>query len=173
MGRPSKLNPGVQSTIVAHVLDFVPLDVAAAAAGITDRTLHYWMAQGEKEYDDWEGDEEPEPGTHASFFQSVRRARAQAQIKRIADAMKGDDRGESNGKAKCAQWALERRSKQFQPQIAVKVEHEMAMMIDVLAAVLPPEQYADVLGAIEDVDDEGIPRVLTAGPAESEAHTEH
>lgn len=175
MGRPSKLTPELQDEICTYIRDdSVPLVTACGAVGITPRTMQYWMAAGEKAASEWTGDDEPERGTPASFFRDVTRAQALAEIEDIKRARRGDDRGESNGRARCAQWMLERtRSKRFSPQVNVKVEQEMAVFLDVLAAVLPTDQYAAVLGAIEDVDDDGIPRVLTAGVVDAESNTEH
>ncbi len=173
VGRPSKLTRERHAEIVELSRKGIPLQVAAQATGISGRCAELWMAKGEKEWDAWEDEEEPEAGTHAAFFREVMRAGAQWEIDKFEDALFGDGAGVGNGKGKSAQWALERlKGKRYQPKIQVQVETEMAVVLDVLAAVLSTEMYAEVLGALGDLDDEGVPRVLSA-PDEPTVETTH
>jgi len=48
MGRPTKLTPEVQDAIVKLIRLGVPLDAAAAHAGIHPATFHAWRAKGRK-----------------------------------------------------------------------------------------------------------------------------
>lgn len=149
--------------IVAFSLKGIPLTVAAQATGISARCAELWMARGEKDWDAWDQDVEPEVGTHAAFFREVRRAAAIWEIERFGVALSGDMPGVGNGPGKSAQWALERlKGKRYQPKIQLQVESEMAVVLEVLAVILPTEQYAAVLGALGDLDDDGLPRVLSA-----------
>ncbi len=161
MARPSKLTRVVEATVAGHVAEGIPLDTAAQAAGITGRTLHHWMVRGEKDSEELELHEVPEAGTYASFFQSVTRGRARATIDLFMYVKRGDHKDARNT-GKSAQWLLERtRGKQYQPRIAMKVEEETDVFWTVAQAVLPTEHYAALLGAMADVDDEGVPRVLS------------
>lgn len=159
-----KLNPDMQERIIAHMKKSVSPETAAGAEGITYRSFQNWMRRGQAEWEaEWEDKEDkgvPEPGTYAGFFYAIRRAQSEAKVDRIKDALDGDGQGVGNGKAKCAQWLLERTDRQFQPKIAMKVEQEMSVLLDVLEAVLPFEHYTAVLEAMSDLDEDGMPRVL-------------
>lgn len=159
---PRLLTTKRHKDIVKNTRKGIPLVVAAEATGITGRCAEYWMAKGRKAWDDWDSEDDPAVGTYAAFFREVTRSGAQWEIDKFETAMGGDQAGVGNGKGKSAQWALERtRGRRYQPKIQVQVENEMAMMIDVLEKVLPPEHYAAALAAMADLDDSGKPRILS------------
>lgn len=169
-GRPTLLTEAMHVAMVAYAKDGISLQVSAQACGITARCAELWFATGERDWNSWGDETEPEVPSKAAFFREVRRAQAKWEIGAWKDALDGDGQGIGNGPGKSAQWALERtKGKRYQPKIQLQVESEMAVVIDVLSAVLPTEMYAEVLAAIGDLDDDGIPRVLSAAVDEPAA----
>ena len=71
MGRPSKLTPEIQETMVRLVAAGNYPEVAAKAAGITGRTFYHWMARGRK----------ADAGEFFQFFHAIKRATAEAEIR--------------------------------------------------------------------------------------------
>ena len=127
------------------------LETVAVAHGLGISTLYLWRKKGK-------AGEEP----YAKWLEVITRAEAQGELNLGNTALDGDKVGVSNGKATAAMKWLERtRGKKFQPKIMVQVEHELGILIDVLAAVLPDEHYAACLDAIIDLVDVGIPGVLS------------
>lgn len=70
MARKSKLTPELQATIVETLRLGCPISTAAAAAGITERTLYNWLERGEA----------TTHGQYFQFFQAVREARTIAEV---------------------------------------------------------------------------------------------
>lgn len=91
-GKPRKLTAAVEAEICASLDIGMPEKYAAEAAGVSERTFHFWCQQGKDEI---------EP--YASFLTSVERARAIGAKNLLTRALKGE-----KGSA-AAQWALERR----------------------------------------------------------------
>ncbi len=165
-GQPTKLTPELMETVVADVEAGHYLETVATANGIHRDSLYEWLKRGERRKD---GDE-----IYTAFSDAVRRAQARAEITLGGKALGGDERGESNGPAKCAMTWLERtRGKKFQPKIIQQVEVETSVFLDVAEAVLPTEMYMALMEAIEEVDDSGIPRVLSMSAAELADRVEH
>lgn len=73
-GRKSKLTPAVQKTIVGHIRAGNYIEVAARAAGITDRTFYLWMEKGEAS----------KSGIYYQFFQAIKDAEADAEAEMVA-----------------------------------------------------------------------------------------
>lgn len=171
MGRRTLLTEAMHDSMVVYAGKGISLQVSARACGITARCAELWFADGEREWDRWPEDSEPEVPSKAAFFREVRRAQSLWEIGRLEDALRGDGVGVGNGKGKSAQWALTALGgKRYQPKIQVQVASEMAVVVDVLCAVLPTEMYATVLAALGDLDDDGIPRVLSAGGDDVATH---
>lgn len=171
IGRPTLLTIANHDAMVVYGEKGISLQVSAQACGISAACAERWFRLGEKDWSTWAGDEPPEVGTHAAFFREVRRAQAMWEIGRLEDALRGDGVGVGNGKGKSAQWALTALGgKRYQPKVQIQVESEMSVVVDVLCAILPTEMYATVLAALGDLDDDGIPRVLSAGGDDVATH---
>jgi hypothetical protein len=100
-GKPRKLTAAVQEEICASLEIGMPEKLAAEAAGIPERTFHYWCQQGRDEI---------EP--YASFLTAVERARAIGAKHLLTRVLKGE-KGST-----AAQWVLERRfPREFGPRV--------------------------------------------------------
>jgi hypothetical protein len=115
-GTPEKLNPEVVRGICDALELSVPVELAAAAHGVSGRTLRDWMAKGEQGI---------EP--YAEFHAAVTRARARAACNLTARALTGGP-----GAAQAA-WLLERRFREYYgthlmvggvPDLPIQIEHE-------------------------------------------------
>jgi hypothetical protein len=91
-GKPRKLTAAVEQDMCASLEIGLPEKYAAEAAGVSERTFHHWLQQG---------DNDVEP--YASLVTAVRRARALGAKNLLTRALKGE-----KGSA-AAQWVLERR----------------------------------------------------------------
>lgn len=119
------LTEAVKAVIVSSVREGAPVEPACEAAGISVSTYYNWMRWGK-------GGKEP----YASFLQDVTRARAEAELELLSTAKAGDDKGESNGPARCAQWILERtRGNRYAARVNVKVEEELETLLDVVERI--------------------------------------
>jgi hypothetical protein len=95
-GTPEKLTPEVVKGICDALELSVPIELAAPAHGVADRTFRDWMAKGEQGV---------EP--YAEFHAAVTRARAKAACNLTARALSGGP-----GAAQAA-WFLERRFREY------------------------------------------------------------
>jgi transposase len=89
-GRPSKLTPERHEKIVDLVKSGVPIETAAAAAGIDQRTYYYWVGIGKTVHTNWGPDPDqwpieltPYEKRCAHFFHAVRIANAEAEATAI------------------------------------------------------------------------------------------
>ena len=73
-GRPSKLTPEVQEKIVTAIRAGNYAQVAAVYAGITERTYYRWMELGEQ----------ARGGRYLQFFQAVKAAEGEAEVRAVA-----------------------------------------------------------------------------------------
>lgn len=155
MGRPSKLTPGIQEDIVERIRAGVHGEVAARAAGISERTFYLWKEKGES------GE-----GRYSQFLQSIKEAEAEAEedaLRAIREAATGwkktktrikqSDKGfeetveeseERNWQA--AAWYLERKHPErwARPKEAAEPTYEEALDI-VLQALETKEPEAQKL----------------------------
>ncbi|MGA8575963.1 MAG: hypothetical protein WB609_09845 [Candidatus Cybelea sp.] len=100
-GKPRTLTAAVEEEICASLEIGMPEKLAAQAAGIPERTFHYWCQQGRD-------DIEP----YASFLTEVERARAIGAKNLLTRVLKGE-KGST-----AAQWVLERRfPREFGPRV--------------------------------------------------------
>jgi hypothetical protein len=137
-GQPTKLTPELAEQIVKAIEAGNYNETAAEAAGIDLKTFYNWM--------NW-GRDGKEPFT--AFFQSVTRARANAELDLVDAVRAGDGKGEGFGRAKAAAFMLERtRAKKFAQRINVKVQDELERMLDVAQRVLAAEDFGRLLEAI-------------------------
>lgn len=139
-GRPSKLTPEVQASIVASIEQGNFAEVAAALAGIHRDTFFSWMDRGKR-------GEAP----YSDFSDSVLRARAKAE----GDAVQEVRAGFADPKtgAERAQWYLERaHSDRWGRRDKLTVENAVGAEVDLiigrLEAALPPEWFEVALRAI-------------------------
>lgn len=77
-GRPSKLTPKVQETIVAVIRAGNYSSVAAEYAGIGRSTFYHWLELGEQQ----------ESGCYREFLDAVRGAESEAEIRAVATIQK-------------------------------------------------------------------------------------
>jgi hypothetical protein len=78
-GRPTKLTPQTQAKIVELIRGGNYAEIAAAAAGIGERTFYSWMQRGEREED----------SIYAEFRQVIKEAEAEAEIEAVAQVRAG------------------------------------------------------------------------------------
>jgi transposase len=112
--RPTKLTPEMQAKIVAAIQIGNYPEIAALAAGISQKTFYRWMAEGE---------DKPAGHPLRSFFDDVRKAKASAEIQKIVVIAKA-----ANESWQAAAWWLERtRPDRF--SLRTRVAHEGAVSI--------------------------------------------
>ena len=93
-GRPTKLTPEVQQTIVNALAAGVYLETAAFAAGITRETLNEWLRNGAKF----------QTGVQKGFSDAVKKALASSELRHAATISVA-----SQSQWQAAAWILERR----------------------------------------------------------------
>lgn len=94
-GRPTKLTRVVCERIALLIRSGNTVEVAAAAAGISEASFFAWMDRGE----------EADTGIYREFYDAIEQARAESealQVERIS-------RAANNGSWQAAAWLLERR----------------------------------------------------------------
>ena len=97
-GRPTKLTPERHSRMVNAIKIGAYNYVAAAAAGIDEKTYANWMERGES---DWEHGKRT---VFAAFFRDIKDAEGQAEIAHLAHIVKA---GSQHWQARA--WILERK----------------------------------------------------------------
>lgn len=95
VGRPTKLTPATQETIVNAIRVGNFAETAATYAGIDQSTFWRWMSKGE-------GEGAPEP--YASFRKAVEKAKAEAEVRNVALIQQAAN----DGTWQAAAWYLER-----------------------------------------------------------------
>jgi hypothetical protein len=93
-GRSTKLTPAVQKVIVDGIAAGVPRKFAAMRAGIDESTFHFWVRKGRR----------AKRGPHFQFFQSVKKAEADAIARNVALVQKAASKS-----WQASAWWLERR----------------------------------------------------------------
>lgn len=129
MARPTDLTPTVHEKIVETVRQGNFRETAAAAAGITSRTLRSWMVRGAK-------GEQP----FAQFCDDVEAAEAESEVKDINAITMADD-------WKAIAWRRERMSSRWQLRLRVELTRELDALLDALEAEFAnePEVYDRIL----------------------------
>jgi hypothetical protein len=94
MGRPTKLTPEVQQTILTFLGTGAYIETASVAAGICKKTLYNWLRRGADE-------EEP----YAAFLHAVEKAQAEADLRDLKTIRQAANAGQWPAAA----WRLERR----------------------------------------------------------------
>lgn len=100
MGRPSKLTQARHNKIVADIRAGNYAQIAAVASGITEQTYYNWLNRGAEH----KASDDPElrGSIYAKFFEAIKRAEAEAEVKQLR-AMQTDDKWQRRA------WWLERR----------------------------------------------------------------
>lgn len=100
MGRPTKLTEARHKAIVKAIREGNFAQVAAAAHGITEQTYYNWLTRGQADLDS--GDPERESSIFAKFFEAIKQAEAEAEIKMMRELQR-DEKWQRRA------WWLERR----------------------------------------------------------------
>lgn len=96
-GRPTKLSPAVEEAILKSLKIGAPLTIAAEAAGISQRTLEFWLEWGR-------AGKEP----YASFADKAAKLRAEDAVRSLSVVVRAQLRGDLNA-LRAAIWSLERK----------------------------------------------------------------
>lgn len=103
-GRPTRLNADLQERICEGVRLGLPYAMAAAAAGVPERTFYWWKQRGE----------EDEGSIYGRFLQALKTAEAEG-ARNLLGMIRGAALGSRDGKRRptgqwqAAAWILERR----------------------------------------------------------------
>jgi hypothetical protein len=160
MGRPTKLTPELTDKLCKLLAKGRPLIASCESVGIDDSTFRKWRSG-------WRKGEADKTG----FFTRIARARAEGQLKLLDTALSGDPKGVSNGRSRCAQWALERTfANQYAPRLNVKLEEGLELILDDVERVCSSKDcgcYEEILAAIS-AREAGEPEA-EAGSAEEDS----
>jgi transposase len=96
-GAPSKLTPEVQDGVCRMIRAGQRLEVAAAVAGVSDRSVRSWMAKGEL------------AGATNARYRAFRLAARQAEVDAEAILVTRVSKAAAAGSWRAAAWLLERR----------------------------------------------------------------
>jgi transposase len=99
-GRPTKATPDARAVVVDALEQGNTLACAAALAGVGVRTVHTWIRKGKGL-----GPDDPDPEGFRQFRQSVCRAQAEAESRRVGCVTSAI----ADGEWKAAQWWLQCR----------------------------------------------------------------
>ena len=100
MGRPTKLTETRHNQIVRDIKAGNFAQVAAVASGITEQTYYNWLTRGQADLAS--DDPETRGSVYARFFEAIKRAEAEAEVKQLRE-MQRDDKWQRRA------WWLERR----------------------------------------------------------------
>lgn len=147
-GRPSKLTEDLTEALCGLLSEGKPLIASCESVGIDSSTFRKWRSEMRR------GD-----AAKVVFFTRIARARAEGQLKLLDLALAGDDKGVSNGPAKCAQWALERIfAAQYAPRLNVKLEEGLESLLEDVERVCSSKDcgcYEAILAAVAARQDGG------------------
>ena len=108
MGRPTKLTPETQDSIVEAIREGMYQEIAAATVGISTSTYYRWMERGQT------GQPEDEP--YREFREAIEKGRAEAERAKL----KVISREAEKGNWTAAAWWLERS---FPARWGRRIEH--------------------------------------------------
>lgn len=100
MGRPTKLTEARHKAIVKAIREGNIAQVAAAAHGITEQTYYNWLTRGQADLES--DDPDRQSSIFAKFFEAIKRAEAEAEIRQMRELQR-DDKWQRRA------WWLERR----------------------------------------------------------------
>jgi transposase len=131
LGRPSKLTPETQATIVEALREGLYRETAATLAGIHRDTMYGWLERGRT-------GEAP----YAAFSDAVEKAEAEAEQHVIREVRMGLDGWQSKA------WVAERRwPRRWGGRVRATVSDELAAVMARIEAKLDPETFAKVVDA--------------------------
>jgi hypothetical protein len=152
MGRSSKLTAAVQAKICEAIRNGNTRSVAAAYAGISERSLYAWLKSGA----------ESKSGLYMQFLQAVKKAECEAEMGRVKIILEAADENWT-----AAAWWLERRrpeewslrsrmdqevqrqlQQQYQQQGLVEVDKVLTMWRGALQAIRDNVTDVSLLNAI-------------------------
>lgn len=100
MGRPTKLTEARHRKIVADIRAGNFAQIAAVASGITEQTYYNWLSWGQRDLASEDVDKHS--SIYAEFFESVKAAEAEAEVKQVRELQR-DEKWQRRA------WWLERR----------------------------------------------------------------
>lgn len=143
-----ELTHHVHKLIVRLVGNGNYLDVAAAAAGVSEHAVKEWLSRGKLD------GEEP----YASFYVDVMAAEATKEdelLGRVEEAGKDPEFWQASA------WILARRfPKRWQEKVQIELANELERMLALLEQRLAPEIYTQVLEALSDSTSRPVKRPL-------------
>lgn len=92
MPRPTKITPEAAERIVGAVMVGAPLELAATAGGVTDRTVRRWLERGRRE----------KKGPYAAFAKSI----TEAQVRLLTRHLAVVDKAGLQGDWRASAWKL-------------------------------------------------------------------
>ena len=107
-GRPCKLTPELEATILGALAEGNYIETAAALAGVCSKTVYDWLREGAR----------AKSGKKHDFLQAVEKAQAIAEAKGIRSIKAAEDAGAWQAAA----WRLERK---FPDRWGRKERHEL------------------------------------------------
>lgn len=111
MGRPNKLTPELQKTIVTYILLGAYVETAAKAAGLTKDTFYDWLHKGATQ----------RKGIYKDFSDAVLKAMEEATLRDLNVI----DKAAQKGDWKAAAWKLEKsRPREYGTKKIVRIENE-------------------------------------------------
>jgi hypothetical protein len=146
-GRPPKLTLELQDKICKIVGLGAPLETAASAVGIADRTLRIWRAKGERE-------RAGTGGRHAAFLDAIESAKSQGitgYIESIAKAS-GEDWRAAAHMLKC----LVPHMFGDKSSVHVQLREDRDKLLQIAHDTLPRAQFVQLLTAITNANDPSI-----------------
>ncbi len=153
-GRPSKLTPELQEAICDHIVNGVPIEVAAGAEGVFKQRLHEWKRRGEAERDTDKDD-----SIYSHFADSIARAICMFEVRTLKrlNALDASEVVEIQGEpvrlnkidpkvaaalSKSLTWLLERlRRERYGTLVTVKVDEAKTYFMETLLSVV--QRYDD------------------------------
>ncbi len=150
---PVKCTPALTKLIVADLEEGLLLQPVCIAHGMSKSAVYLWQNKGAAGV---------EP--YATWYAAVTQGSGKGEVVLGKRALRGDGKGESNGRASAAaKWLTSTHGKRYNPKITLQIERELDTLLEVLEVVLPSEMYAECLAALSDLDDDGRPLVLSPG----------
>ena len=150
---PVQCTPELTALIVSDLEEGLLVLPVCIAHGMSKAAVYLWQQKGS-------AGKEP----YATWYAAITQASGKGEVGLGRRALRGDQKGEANGRAAmAAKWLTATHGKRYNPKITVQIERELDVLLDVLAKVLPAEQYAECLAALSDVDDDGQPLILGPG----------
>lgn len=129
-GREPKLTEAVHNTLVEVFAAGGTKVTAADKVGVHISTVNNWLRWGEH------GQQTGKSNAYVELFVAVRRAHAERELALLGTVEAGDEPGVSNGRAKGAQFLLERTfGTKYAARQVVKVEEALESLLEAVESV--------------------------------------